>query len=49
MSVLGSGLFVITHHARCGFVIRNGYLADLQSASRLQYKSTQYRLRITNP
>ncbi len=31
--------FVITHHARCGFVIRNGYLADLQSASRLQIAS----------
>ncbi len=30
---------VITHHARCGFVIRNGYLADLQSASRLQIDS----------
>jgi len=28
-----------THHARCGFVIRNGYLADLQSARRLQIAS----------
>ncbi len=27
------------YHARCGFVIRNGYLADLQSASRLQIDS----------
>ncbi len=34
-----SAFFVITHHARCGFVIRNGYLADLQSASRLQIDS----------
>ncbi len=30
---------VIAHHARCGFVIRNGYLADLQSVSRLQIDS----------